>query len=146
MCIQDTNEKDQGEIRSAIERCKKSSKFKHITECYIAEKLGLTTQTFSYQLTTATNFSSGLYKEVKKILIEEGAIKEPSEALKRLNNSLMETQTTVFHQLELMTLSVKGVGSDGRYDDDEVPIVLKTIENIQREMNQRFEKMKREVE
>jgi hypothetical protein len=146
MCITKNTQDLQEEIKLILERCRKSPRFKYVTESYLADKLNMTASTLNYQLSVAKNFGAGLYADIKDILKKEGVIKEPSEALRQLNNSLLETQTSLFHNLELLTLSVRKVAKDGRFDEDERPLILKEIESIREEINAQLDKLSREVQ
>lgn len=146
MCIQKINQEAQEKIKTILEQCKKSTAHRHITEKWLAEKLGLTRSTISFQLTMAENFSIGMYEEIILILRKEGVVKDSSQSCKILNNALLETQTTMFHQLELITLCVKNIGADGKYEEHEKPIMKQNVENIRKAINEQLDKMIEDIE
>lgn len=143
MCIQKINQEAQEKIKLILESCRKTHPY--ISQEWLADKLGMTRSTLNFQITLAANFSLGLYEEIIHVLRKEGVIKDPTEALRSLHNSLMEVQTSVFHQLELLTLSVKKVGHDGKYEDHERPLIKNEIESIRQAMNDLFDKMVKDI-
>ncbi len=149
MCIQNSNIRAQEKINKIIEKCKSDKNyapFKHINEVWLADKLSMSTSTLNFQLHMAVNFSKGLYDSIMDILTKEGVVKEPSEALRLLNNAVLETQTSLFHQFELLTLTTRRIAHDGKYEDHERPVMKEIIESARHAMNLQFDKMLKEIE
>jgi hypothetical protein len=141
--VQNLNQKYQEELKAMIAAVKLAHP--EISDAFIARKLKMTPQAFSYAMNISTNFSIGFYEEVKDLLRKENLIREPSQAWKDLNSSCREIEVTLFHQLELLNLKVSEIGEDEKFTEEERPQMIAVLEIIKNSICSKLDKMIKEI-
>ena len=138
-----TNQKLQEETIAIIEKAKRVSP--EYNYSWFARKLGQTPQALDYNLHLATKFDYEIYEQVKNICIDQRIISPPSEAWKKLNKGIREIEVSLFHNLELLNLATDQVGKDDEFNEDEKPEMIAALNLIQNGINDKIEKIKKEV-
>lgn len=106
-----------------------------ITMTEVADELGCTVQTLSYQLNSAKHFDSDMESLIYKYFAKRGVSKNQEGEVKMIADQLLEHAALTNHQLSLLTKTVKDILADKNITDDERANALRKVRSFRNEVS-----------
>lgn len=114
---------------------------KKITESWIADEIGVSSQTLSYRLHRAKELGEDYYEKIKDVFIKAGYMHPIQDECSELSRKVMNLSNAIGISLARINKDVTDTIADGKVDPHERSRIKYSLHYIRKDLNESLDKL-----